>query len=136
MSDERLGITHKFGVLSQNQDGKRAGPVRILCVEDSQADFELLLFELRMANFAHTATRVEDEPGMRQALQGGGWDLVISDHSLPRFSSAAALRVLREADKDIPFIIASGAIGEDAAVAAASAFSIAGTRRFMLCLSR
>jgi len=118
MSDERLGITHKFGVLSQNQDGKRAGPVRILCVEDSQADFELLLFELRMANFAHTATRVEDEPGMRQALQGGGWDLVISDHSLPRFSSAAALRVLREADKDIPFIIASGAIGEDAAVAA------------------
>jgi PAS domain S-box-containing protein len=118
VSDERLGITHKFGVLNQAPGTGRSGPVRILCVEDSQADFELLLFELRMARFAHTATRVEDEPGMRQALAGGGWDLVISDHSLPRFSSAAALKVLREEEADIPFIIASGAIGEDAAVAA------------------
>ena len=54
----------------------------------------------------------------RQALIGDKWDLVISDHSLPRFSSVAALQVLREQHLDIPFIIASGAIGEDAAVAA------------------
>ena len=120
MSAERLGITHKFEVLSKSGEKTvRSAPVRILCVEDSQADYELLLFELRMANFAHEATRVEDEPGMREALQGDqDWDLVISDHSLPRFSSAAALKVLRELESDIPFIIASGAIGEDAAVAA------------------
>jgi PAS domain S-box-containing protein len=119
MSLERLGITDKFEVLrSQSGDVARQGPVRILCVEDSEADFELMLFELRMADFAHTAVRVEDEPGMKQALKEGAWDLVISDHSLPRFSSAAALRVLREHEADIPFIIASGAIGEDAAVAA------------------
>jgi len=115
--NERLGITHKFEVL-RGKGGGHAGPVRILCVEDSQADFELLLFELRVAKFSHTALRVEDEPGMRLALREGGWDLVISDHSLPRFSSAAALQVLREHEADIPFIIASGAIGEDAAVAA------------------
>jgi PAS domain S-box-containing protein len=119
MSSERLGITDKFEMLrAYTQRPSREGPVRILCVEDSQADFELMLFELRIAEFAHTATRVEDEPEMRAALEGGLWDLVISDHSLPRFSSAAALKVLREHEIDIPFIIASGAIGEDAAVAA------------------
>ncbi|MDB5805660.1 MAG: hypothetical protein JWN73_2982 [Betaproteobacteria bacterium] len=117
-SDERLGITQRFEVLNKVSEQKRVAPVRILCVEDSEADFELLLFELRMARFAHTATRVEDEPGMRQALADDKWDVVISDHSLPRFSSVAALQVLREEHPDIPFIIASGAIGEDAAVAA------------------
>lgn len=119
MSLERLGITDKFEVLrGHGERTARDGPVRILCVEDSEADFELMLFELRMADFAHTALRVEDEPGMKQALEESPWDLVISDHSLPRFSSAAALKVLREQEVDIPFIIASGAIGEDAAVAA------------------
>lgn len=120
MSEERLGITQRFKVLDKSDPRKRA-PVRILCVEDSEADFELLLFELRMAKFAHSATRVEDEPGMRHALTAGEWDLVISDHSLPRFSSLEALRVLRENHPDVPFIIASGAIGEDAAVAALQA---------------
>ena len=119
MTGERLGITDKFEVLrAYTQRSAREGPVRILCVEDSQADFELMLFELRMADFAHTATRVEDETEMRNALETGLWDLVISDHSLPQFSSAAALEVLRGQEIDIPFIIASGAIGEDAAVAA------------------
>ncbi|HEY4371405.1 MAG TPA: PAS domain S-box protein [Burkholderiales bacterium] len=118
MKEERLGITQRFQVLKKAADPAAKAPVRILCVEDSEADFELLLFELRMARFAHTATRVEDEPGMRQALDEGAWDLVISDHSLPRFSSMEALRVLRERHPDVPFIIASGAIGEDAAVAA------------------
>jgi PAS domain S-box-containing protein len=55
---------------------------------------------------------------MRQALMAETWDVVISDHNLPRFSSAAALRVLRELEPDTPFLIVSGAIGEDAAVAA------------------
>jgi len=122
MTIERLGITDKFAVLSgASENAPHDGPVRILCVEDSQADFELMLFELRMAEFKHTALRVEDEPAMRQALRNEVWDLVISDHSLPRFSSADALRVLREEEVDIPFIIASGAIGEDAAVAALQA---------------
>lgn len=122
MSGDRLGITHQFEVLRDTtpQPVPR-GPVRILCVEDSEADYELLMFELRMANFAHTSTRVEDEPGMRRALRESEWDLVISDHSLPRFSSAEALKVLREHESDIPFIISSGAIGEDAAVAALQA---------------
>ena len=120
MKSQRLGITDRFKTLSPVPLHQAAGraPVRILCVEDSDSDFELLQFALRAAGLAHTAIRVEDETGMRGALASGNWDAVISDHNLPSFSSAAALRVLREQEPDTPFLIVSGAIGEDAAVAA------------------
>ena len=120
MKSQRLGITDRFKTLTPVPLPQAAGraPVRILCVEDSDSDFELLQFALRAAGLAHTAIRVEDEAGMRGALAGGNWDAVISDHNLPSFSSAAALRVLREQEPDTPFLIVSGAIGEDAAVAA------------------
>src|SRR5215218_11095599 len=59
---------------------------------------------------------------MEAALDGGGWDLVISDHGMPAFSSSAALGLLRRKGfVDLPFIIVSGQIGEDAAVAAMKA---------------
>jgi two-component system, NarL family, sensor histidine kinase UhpB len=59
---------------------------------------------------------------MEAALDGGSWDLVISDHSMPAFSSSAALGMLRRKGYvDLPFIIVSGQIGEDAAVAAMKA---------------
>jgi two-component system sensor histidine kinase UhpB len=119
----QLGITSRFKALAQNAPeaaGARA-PMRILCVEDSDIDFELMQYALRSAGLAHTATRVEDEAGMSEALAAGTWDVVISDHNLPRFSSAAALKVLRRVEPDTPFLIVSGAIGEDAAVAALQA---------------
>lgn len=124
VSAGRLGITGRFKTLipvAPDADGASKAPMRILCVEDSDIDFELLQFALRQAGLAHEAVRVEDEVGMRGALSGGCWDVVISDHNLPRFSSAAALRVLRESEPDTPFLIVSGAIGEDAAVAAMQA---------------
>lgn len=92
--------------------------VRILVVEDSLDDYELLRHRLRTAPFAAEAQRVEDAPGMSAALRDSGWDIVISDHHLPRFSSLEALKLLRGADPDLPFIIVSGMIGEDAAVEA------------------
>jgi signal transduction histidine kinase len=92
--------------------------VRILVVEDSLDDYELLRHRLRTAPFAADAQRVEDAPGMSAALRDSGWDIVISDHHLPRFSSLEALKLLRGADPDLPFIIVSGMIGEDAAVEA------------------
>ena len=123
MNQGRLGITDRFKTLSPIVHPPVTGrpPIRILCVEDSDIDYELLQFALRAAGLAHHAIRVEDESGMRAALSRGGWDVVISDHNLPRFSSAAALRVLRESEPDTPFLIVSGAIGEDAAVAAMQA---------------
>ena len=90
--------------------------IRILVVEDSADDFELLCHSLRKAPFRVDARRVEDAQGMSAALAAGPWDLVVSDHHLPRFSSAAALELLRREQPDTPFIIVSGMIGEDAAV--------------------
>ena len=123
MNSKRLGITDRFKTLNPSppEPGGDRPPMRILCVEDSDIDFELMQFALRSAGLAHTAVRVEDEAGMSDALSTGVWDVIISDHNLPRFSSAAALKVLRRFEPDTPFLIVSGAIGEDAAVAAMQA---------------
>ncbi|HEY9380166.1 MAG TPA: response regulator [Burkholderiales bacterium] len=93
-------------------------PLRVLVVEDSEFDYELLLVALSRARYAVTAQRVEDEPAMREALSNQRWDLIISDHRLPTFSAHAALRTLQSCGHDVPFIIVSGAIGEDVAVEA------------------
>lgn len=91
-------------------------PLRILVVEDYPEDYELLVSFLERGGAAIRAERVEDEPGLRAALARGPWDVVISDHNLPRFDSASAHRVLRETDPEVPFIIVSGHIGEAVAV--------------------
>lgn len=96
-------------------------PVRLLVVEDSELDYELLLRSLRRQQFDPHAIRVEDAGGLQAALADGPWDAVISDHHLPRFSSADALRIIRSDSANLPFIIVSGNIGEDAAVAAIQA---------------
>ena len=95
-----------------------ARPLRVLVVEDSESDYELLLMLLAGANYALDAERVEDERAMQAALAKGGWDVVISDHRLPRFSAHAALATLNAYGADIPFLIVSGAIGEEVAVEA------------------
>jgi two-component system sensor histidine kinase UhpB len=92
--------------------------VRILVVEDSLDDYELLRLRLGMAPWPFESERVEDAAAMSAALRDKPWDLVISDHHLPRFSSNAALDVLRASGVDAPFIIVSGMIGEDVAVEA------------------
>lgn len=93
-------------------------PLSVLLVEDNEDDVALLLLALRRGGFDPYHTRVETEEAMASALANARWDLVISDHSMPNFSAPAALRVLREKGFDMPFIIVSGAIGEEAAVAA------------------
>ena len=95
--------------------------LRLLVVEDSELDHELLLRALRRQGFEPDALRVEDGEALEAALRKGPWDAVISDHHLPRFSSSEALRTVRASGLDLPFIIVSGLIGEDAAVAALQA---------------
>lgn len=92
--------------------------IRLLVVEDSPDDYELLLYHLRASPFEVQARRVEERAGMTAALDAGPWDLVISDHNLPRFGSGPALALLREKSPDTPFVIVSGMIGEEAAVEA------------------
>ena len=91
-------------------------PISILVVEDSESDFDLLSLRLAHQGFPVELERVETERDMRRVLASRRWDLVISDHKLPQFSLAGALRVLHEHDPEIPLIVVSGAIGEEAAV--------------------
>ncbi|MBX3664137.1 MAG: response regulator [Burkholderiales bacterium] len=93
-------------------------PLRLLLVEDSQDDADLLLLTLRRGGYAPQHQRVSDAREMAAALDDGPWDLVIADYSLPQFSGIAALELFKSRDIDIPFIIVSGHIGEDEAVAA------------------
>ena len=92
-------------------------PLRVLIVEDSEDDAELLLRELRQGGFEPAAERVETEETMCAALGRQPWDLIIADYALPHFSAPAALAVLRDTKLDVPFIIVSGQIGEETAVA-------------------
>ncbi len=93
-------------------------PIRVLIVEDQEDDAALMLRELRRAQFEPEYERVETEEELTAALEKGGWDIVLSDHGLPRFNSLQALNMLHESGLDLPFIIVSGSIGEDLAVAA------------------
>ena len=97
-------------------------PLCVLLVEDSEDDALLLVRRLRRGGYEPIWERVDTAAAMEAALDGRSWDLVISDHSMPAFSSSAALELLRRKGfEDLPFIIVSGQIGEDAAVAAMKA---------------
>jgi len=91
--------------------------LRVLQIEDSESDASLMLRRLESAGYDVHAERVEDAVQMRAALAGRPWDVVISDHQLPQFDAARALAILQETGNDIPFIVVSGAIGEETAVA-------------------
>jgi two-component system cell cycle sensor histidine kinase/response regulator CckA len=92
-------------------------PLRALIIEDSETDAELLLLELRRSGYEVSHERVQTAEALIGALQWT-WDIVLSDYSMPGFSGLEALRILKESRADIPFIIISGTIGEDTAVAA------------------
>lgn len=95
--------------------------LKVLIVEDSETDAELLLHALRKAGFNPTARRVERPAEMQAALRQDYWDVIISDFVLPQFSGLEALKVLQATGQDVPFIILSGKIGEEVAVEALKA---------------
>ena len=96
-------------------------PLRLLLVEDSEADAELLLAELRRSGFDTVLKRVDSDTELREALASESWEIVLCDHGLPSFSSMEALRLVRENEVDVPFVVLSGTIGEEAAVEALKA---------------
>jgi diguanylate cyclase len=87
-------------------------------IEDSEVDAELIVRELKKGGYTVSCTRVESADSLGAALARGGWDVAISDFTLPGFSGVAALAQIRDIDAELPFVFASGTIGEDAAVAA------------------
>jgi signal transduction histidine kinase len=95
-----------------------AQSLRVILVEDSQTDAELVLRQLTQDGFACDARRVVTQAELEQALRGNPWDVVISDYTLPQFNGIEALRVVRTYNTEVPFIFFSGTLGETLAVQA------------------
>jgi two-component system NtrC family sensor kinase len=95
--------------------------LRVLLVEDSEDDARLLMRRLWQGGYAPVIERVEAVDAFSAQLEEKNWDIVISDYKLPAFTALDALRVLKEKGLDLPFIVVSGAIGEETAVAAMKA---------------
>jgi signal transduction histidine kinase len=92
-------------------------PLRLLHLEDSELDHELMLAHLRRGGLAVQPLRVDSQAEFLRALEEP-WDLIVSDYNLPGFSGLVALDLLKAYGLDIPFVLVSGEIGEDTAVEA------------------
>ena len=95
--------------------------LRVLLVEDSETDAEILARELKRAGFTATCTRVQTAAEVAAALDRGSWDIIVGDNSMPGFSGTEALALVRSRGLDIPFIFVSGTMGEDLAASALEA---------------
>src|SRR5215471_8495247 len=96
-------------------------PLRVLLVEDSETDAFLLERALQRGGFETKALRVDTLEAMTAALDGHEWNIILADHAMPQFSAPAALELAKSKGLDIPFIIVSGHIEEETAVAAMKA---------------
>jgi PAS domain S-box-containing protein len=95
--------------------------LRVLIVEDSEFDAQVMVSLLRKGGYDVTFQRVENGDAMAAALATRSWELVLADYNLPAFNAPAALALLQQTGLDLPFIIVSGGIGEDIAVASMKA---------------
>jgi len=95
--------------------------LRLLLVEDSEADAEILARELKRAGFAVEFARVQTAAAVEAALSRSEWDIIVGDNSMPGFSGTEALAIVRARGLDIPFIFVSGTMGEDLAASALEA---------------
>lgn len=95
--------------------------LHVLIVEDSIDDTELIVREIQRGGHTVSFERVETKKTMEEALARRRWDVVLSDYSMPSFTAIGALRTLKESGLDVPFLVISGTIGEETAVAALKA---------------
>ncbi len=91
-------------------------PLRVLIVEDSEADAVLVERELRRAGYSPECRRVDSADRMEAALNEGQWDVVLCDYQVPGFGALSSLAALRRRELDIPCIVVSGKMGEEVAV--------------------
>jgi signal transduction histidine kinase len=104
--------------MSQAAVSVQSVPLNVLIVEDSEEDADLIVLELKRGGFEPVFRRVDNVEQMQRALDEGAWDVVLSDFSMPRFSMTEALKLIQQKGADVPFVIVSATIGEEAAVEA------------------
>jgi len=92
-------------------------PIRVLIVEDSEDDTLLLVRQLKKGGYNPTYNQVDTAEAMRKAFEKQTWDVILCDNSMPGFSAFDALDLYKEKKLDLPFIIVSGAIVYENAVA-------------------
>ncbi|HEX6764613.1 MAG TPA: sigma 54-interacting transcriptional regulator, partial [Polyangiaceae bacterium] len=90
--------------------------LNVLIVEDSREDAEILAHEIRRAGFVFHHRSVETEADYVAAIDAGV-DVIVADYTLPGFSAMRALELMQARSLDIPFIVVTGSVGEEAAVA-------------------
>ena len=91
--------------------------IRVLMVEDSEEDTQIILATLAAGGFSVVSRRVETAEQLRVALQSDDWSVVLSDFNLPSFGAIEALDVLRQLKAQVPMVVVTGAIGEESAAA-------------------
>lgn len=93
-----------------------AKTLRVLNLEDTQDDSWLLQRHLDRAGYRCVLRREQTVADFEKALRESNWDVILADYFLPGFTALDALRITRQCDSDVPFIVVSGAVGEQAAV--------------------
>jgi diguanylate cyclase (GGDEF)-like protein len=92
--------------------------LRLLIIEDNPDDEALVLLAIRKGGFNVEHVRVDNRDDLLTALKNRDWDIVLSDYQMPEFNGLAALKIVKQYNKDLPFIVVSGTIGEEVAVEA------------------
>ena len=95
---------------------KYKGELQLLMVEDNTTDAELCLQELRSVGFSPSADVVETPSAFAEQLDGHSYDVILADYRIPGWSGMEALTLLKQTGKDIPFIVVTGSLGDEAAV--------------------
>jgi PAS domain S-box-containing protein len=93
-------------------------PLKVLFIEDSAADAELILAVLQRDGFSIEHERVQTTPAVRAAMARQRWDIIFCDYVMPELTAPDAIRVVRELDPEIPLLVISGTVGEEQAVEA------------------
>ena len=106
----------KTGTLEDISTSNLTGPLRALILEDSHDDVDLILSKLKEADLHFDYTLVQGRQQFRRALQSGEFEVILADFRLPGWTGMDAFRELRASGRDIPFLLVTGTLGEEAAV--------------------
>ncbi len=102
--------------MAKTSEASYGRPLRLLIIEDSKPDAELIVAALKRAGYALSFEVVDKPEDMRQRLLRQEFDVVLSDHNLPSWSGTEALKIVLESGRSVPFVVVTGSLGDEAAV--------------------